>query len=1507
MKLKFIIILYFFVSTIFCLHSESSSTPTPYVNSVNVITGRTLDSTSPQFELYVEGRNDVGGITVQVPQGDFRIGRVKLQKNSNQLAVRFFYYPGYTEIFDPLNHKSLYRYSKDNLLESVEHFTTVSNDSYALYRKERFFWDPSFSPPRLISRYIEDAQGQVHGGYLLKYNEQGLITKETIVGNLSGTSQTPILIQDNGLPENSDCESYSVSNEYDREDPSLLVKEREDNGSHTSYGYHPKTKQCISKLKGDKGGIVSRCFYFYDDNGFLSRTILDDGKGSECKDLTGVTSRQIIENQFCQDGPAVGQPLVTESKYLNLESSEEVLLEKVVCTYSSKGELVQKDYYDANGAFRYYIHLNYDSKGSLESTVDSRGETVTDSKEAGTSRYNQYQQCEALIDTNGNETTYQYDDFGRNIQTTYPSVLDDKECSHHPLLINEYDIQDHIIQTKDANGRTTNTSYNMRGKPTLITYPDGSTESYVYFLDGNLKESIDKYGCKKTFARDSFGRVTESKEYSSKGNLINTILHTYKGAFLESVTDSKTFTIKYSYDGAGREIGTRHETQDGVRRKEWAYDASGQKTVAKEWFGSHEQDFVSKIEEKNAWQETTGIRIESANGDVQRKIANQTKNNFIFSQEQSIKNKQDQHVRQQETVDAFGMREITIYDALKRPENITIMNPFGDKISEKQIRYDDNGNKTLERHFSLVGGKPVRSYTISWTYDHADHLTSIQEEGGTLYKKTCYQYNPQGLLEAIIKPDGKILNYVYDETGRPTRFTANDHSFDYQYTYDDSGRLSRIEDLINAYSIHRQYNAFNDITEESFSNIFAFKNEYDLAGRRTSLTLPDNSQVLYQYRGSLLESIQRLDAQQNRVYQHSYQYQQETGKLAASHLIGDLGAISYSYDKEGRIAAIQSPWWSESIPKEGFDQYNNLSHMTIQDPAGKTEHHYNYSSDHQIQSEEGYFNHQYQYDSLNNRIAYNGENWTVNSLNQLVKAADAEYDYDANGNMTNKKCGESIIHYEYDALNRLIRVTKGNEKAIQYIYDPFNRRLAEITFDWDAENNDWKQSEVNNFLFDGEKEIGKADAKGKIVELRILGLGKGAEIGTAVAFEIQNKIYAPVHDHQGSVRCLVDIQNKSVAEFYRYSAYGVEEIYEGQGTPLQESQIGNPWRFSSKRRDAYTKLIFFGNRYYDPTIGRWLTPDPLFFHDSPNLYAYVKNNPLTNYDLYGLFSISSIWDAAVQAFYNGCVYLIKASYKVNSMIMAELKIPNEIAESFQKIAKKFLGEGMMTFLGYHEHHPTESGTYGKGEIHEKVRVTFINGILTGKNLITENVDLISKSHGGVNVHYIFRSTEGWTWDIGKALLIKFGFQAGFRSEQAHLLSHMWKELIQDMGGVNGGGVIIHYAHSLGGSDTDRARELMTPEEQKMIRVITFGSSTLVRNVGFQSVINYISVCDGVSCFLIEPLGHLRNIFDQNSNVVWLGHFFSWPIFPLDHPLSWKTYRSVLSDYGDRFLLEFAPR
>jgi RHS repeat-associated protein len=55
--------------------------------------------------------------------------------------------------------------------------------------------------------------------------------------------------------------------------------------------------------------------------------------------------------------------------------------------------------------------------------------------------------------------------------------------------------------------------------------------------------------------------------------------------------------------------------------------------------------------------------------------------------------------------------------------------------------------------------------------------------------------------------------------------------------------------------------------------------------------------------------------------------------------------------------------------------------------------------------------------------------------------------------------------------------------------------------------------------------------------------------------------------------------------------------------------------FTGRPFDAATQLQNNLNRWYDASVGRWLTEDPIGFGaGDPNLYCYVGNDPLTRTD-----------------------------------------------------------------------------------------------------------------------------------------------------------------------------------------------------------------------------------------------------------------------------------------------------
>ncbi|MEA1897776.1 MAG: RHS repeat-associated core domain-containing protein, partial [Bacteroidota bacterium] len=91
------------------------------------------------------------------------------------------------------------------------------------------------------------------------------------------------------------------------------------------------------------------------------------------------------------------------------------------------------------------------------------------------------------------------------------------------------------------------------------------------------------------------------------------------------------------------------------------------------------------------------------------------------------------------------------------------------------------------------------------------------------------------------------------------------------------------------------------------------------------------------------------------------------------------------------------------------------------------------------------------------------------------------------------------------------------------------------------------------------------------------------------------------YDGRGHVIELSDEAGVSSAS-YSYDAYG-NQIKRTSGED-------NAYRFSTKEYSSLTGLIYFGARYYDPEIGRFLTKDPLGFAGGINQYIYCESDPV---------------------------------------------------------------------------------------------------------------------------------------------------------------------------------------------------------------------------------------------------------------------------------------------------------
>jgi RHS repeat-associated protein len=89
----------------------------------------------------------------------------------------------------------------------------------------------------------------------------------------------------------------------------------------------------------------------------------------------------------------------------------------------------------------------------------------------------------------------------------------------------------------------------------------------------------------------------------------------------------------------------------------------------------------------------------------------------------------------------------------------------------------------------------------------------------------------------------------------------------------------------------------------------------------------------------------------------------------------------------------------------------------------------------------------------------------------------------------------------------------------------------------------------------------------------------------------------------------------SIAAVYEYGPFG-EPL---RAETLDTVATDQPFRFSTKFTDVETGLVYYGHRYYSPTLGRFINRDPIGERGGLNLYGFVGNNGTNRVDVLGLF------------------------------------------------------------------------------------------------------------------------------------------------------------------------------------------------------------------------------------------------------------------------------------------------
>ena len=725
---------------------------------------------------------------------------------------------------------------------------------------------------------------------------------------------------------------------------------------------------------------------------------------------------------------------------------------------------------------------------------------------------------------------------------------------------------------------TTSYAYDALDRVILVTDPNGNQVQSIYDQNGKVSQVIAQF--KKP--DNTYETRTVSTRTYDQADRLSTQKDTYNNS------------TSYAYDAAGNVISVRdangHVTQyqyDAMNRRIAAIDANGYQTQTVYDLAGHPVASINPLgKQVTTAYDALGrpIKITDALGHFTTLTYDQNSNLTCLTDANANAGLQPKNT--------FGCTLYKQYDEMNRP----VLEVNAENGQTKYV-YDLLGN--------VVSLTDPMLHTWSFAYDNLGRQIGMSDPNA---KSQTYQLDEAGNPWQKTDRLGRSVNYTYDNLNRLTRADyladASWETFSYDYHGDLTG-VANSAGVSYGYGydlIHRMLSKTDNRTAQSMRYV------YDPVGNLKQKTAYTGDIINYQY-----DATNRLTAEQSHGYlQASYQYD-GAGRLL-TRTLSSGAQTAYAWDDANRLTQLSNNSASGAPVSQTSYSRDNLGNI-LSKSEGASLTSYSYDPLYRLLTATGpsaLWNDVYSYDKVGNRLSLTRNTsaifYTYDGANRLTQTRTGtatgplQYalTYDFEGNLLTKTNGAALVllNLTWDPKNRVTNLA-ANGKSDSFTYDPANYRVAKT----DSLGN-------KTYLLQGEHL--EAVYSGTNLQAKFLRGSVIDEVINAYQYDSSgnwvNTTYH--HDAQTSVIGLSG-HNGDVYNLTAYAPFGETEQEAGP--------IKNFLKYTGREQDQDSGLYYYRARYYDPTIGRFISEDPKGFAGSGvNWYAYTNNNPLNANDPTGL-------------------------------------------------------------------------------------------------------------------------------------------------------------------------------------------------------------------------------------------------------------------------------------------------